>query len=49
MTLTLHVPRTMERVKEADSILVNAKLRVEEYKNDMGPDNYRMAMGWLTL
>ncbi|KAI0252031.1 hypothetical protein BJV78DRAFT_386380 [Lactifluus subvellereus] len=45
----LHVPHTMERVKEADTILENAKLRVEKYGNAIGPDNYHMARGLLTF
>ena len=45
----LHVPHTMERVKEADIILKNARLRMEERRNAIGPDNYNMAMGWLSL
>ncbi|KAH9965696.1 hypothetical protein BGW80DRAFT_1462528 [Lactifluus volemus] len=44
----LHIPHTMERVKEADSILESARKRVEERKNVIGLDNYQMAMGWLT-
>jgi hypothetical protein len=39
----------MERVKEADTILESARLRVEEHKYAIGPDNYQKASGWLTL
>ena len=49
MLHNLHVPNAAERVREADMILEGARLRVEEYRNVIGPDNYLMASGWLTL
>jgi hypothetical protein len=44
----LHVPHTMERVKEADTVLENARQRLEEHRNSMSLDNYQMAREWLT-
>ena len=39
----------MERVREADNILDNARLLVQEHRNSIDLDNYNMAMGLLTL
>jgi hypothetical protein len=39
----------MERVREADTILENARLLVQEHRNAIDLDDYNVAMGLLTL
>jgi len=40
---------TSEKVIEADTLLKNASLKVEEFRGILGQDSYEMAQGWLEM
>jgi len=45
----LHITRSSERAEQAELVLKQATNLLEQHKDDVGPDNYSMARGWLTL
>jgi hypothetical protein len=40
---------TSEKVTEADTLLNNASLKVEEFRDTLGQESYEMAQGWLEM
>jgi hypothetical protein len=47
--LDMHILRTSEKVMEADALLNEAELKVEEFRGTLGQENYEMAQGWLEM
>ncbi|KAH8987531.1 hypothetical protein EDB86DRAFT_3082085 [Lactarius hatsudake] len=44
----LHITRSSERAEQGDLVLDRALKLLEQHKDNVGPDSYRMARGWLT-
>ena len=47
--LNMSILSTSEKVTEADAILHNASLKLEEFRETLGQDSYNMAQGWLEM
>ena len=45
----MHILSTSEKVMEADTLLQNASLKVEEFRDTLGQESYEMARGWLEM
>jgi len=48
-SIRTHIPSIPERLGKADTLLREASLRLEVYRNDIDLENYLMAQGLLTI